>query len=51
MVEINASWCWPFNRKDMRVYGLETNLTVVRILDAARTSAKKGKAVKVGKGL
>lgn len=108
VVEINASWCWPFNRKDMRVYGLdgsvyqqnsekvmeqsegrrtdfvapalaapyndsflwlkavvrgeitlspadrqglETNLTVVRILDAARTSAKKGKAVKVGKGL
>lgn len=102
VVEINASWCWPFNRKDMRVYGLdgsiyqkdpvrvmlqdndranefeapaleapyddsfrwlkalergeiqlekadrqglENNITVVRILDAARKSAKTGKPV------
>ena len=22
-VEINASWCWPYNRKDMFVYGME----------------------------
>lgn len=104
IVEINASWCWPFNRKDMRIYGLngsvyqmnnkklmeqggneksefeapalaapyndsfrwlkavergeiqlepydrqglETNVMVVKILDAARTSARTGKAVKI----
>jgi len=22
-VQINGSWCWPYNRKDMYVYGLE----------------------------
>ena len=99
-VQINASWCWPYNRKDMYVYGkdgflyqsdprhvegtkegiateapaleppfdnpfhyleaavrgeiqvvptdlssLENNLTVVRILSAARKSAKTGKPV------
>lgn len=105
VVEINASWCWPFNRKDMRVYGLdgsvyqmnggkmvmeqagktveefeteplaapyddsfrylkaavrgeitvvpsdlaalESNITVVKILDAARRSAQTGKAVEL----
>lgn len=104
-VQINASWCWPFSRKDMWVYGLEgsvyqmnetmvterkdgkptqtfeapalkapyddsfrllkavvrdeivlapsdlhsleNNITVVRILDAARTSAAKGKVVRL----
>ena len=99
-VQINASWCWPYNRKDMYVYGkegflyqsdprhvegirkgtvteapalkppfdnpfhyleaavrgeiqvaptdlssLENNLTVVKILSAARKSAKTGKPV------
>lgn len=104
VVEINASWCWPFNRKDMRVYGLdgsiyqkdpdmvmlqdndgssefkapalespyndsflwlkalergeieletadrqglENNITVVKILDAARKSARTGKPVRI----
>lgn len=104
-VQINASWCWPFQRKDMWVYGLEgsvyqmnetmvseknegkgttsfeapalkapyddsfrllkavvrgeielapsdlhsleNNITVVKILDAARESAAKGKVVKL----
>ena len=103
-VVINASWCWPLNRKDMYVYGrkgyiyqengnrmsvsvggaplspfdapsleapfndsfrylkaavrgeitvsptdlasLENNLIVVRILEAARRSARTGRAVK-----
>jgi predicted dehydrogenase len=104
---IQASWNWPFNRKDMEIYGetgyviavnnknmrvrskgmsaekpivvtskdvavyedpfnyfadvihnkikmtpydlysLENNIMVVRILEAARTSAKKGKAIKL----
>jgi predicted dehydrogenase len=81
---IQASWNWPFNRKDMEIYGqtgyvhaldgtqteapapdpftylsrllrgetkpdaltsLENNLIVIEILDAARQSAKTGKAV------
>jgi hypothetical protein len=29
------------------LYSLENNIMVVRILEAARTSAKKGKAIKL----
>ena len=104
-VQIMASWCWPYNRKDMFIYGsngyihqdtgkmmetlvgethtpmfeakplvapyndsflylkavvrgevpvlptdlasIENNVTVVRILDAAQRSAKKGRAVRL----
>ena len=104
-VQIMASWCWPFNRKDMYIYGhegsihqdtgrmmetqkgnvrsglfeapalispyddsfrylkavvrgeialspldlasLENNLIVVKILDAARRSARSGRAVNI----
>jgi len=105
---LQASWNWPFDRKDMEVYGatgqaitvrrddlrvrrsgddeerqqaapalaapyndpisyliavvsgeikpsglsaLDTNVTVVRILDAARESAKTGKTIRLGAGL
>lgn len=41
-VQIMASWCWPFNRKDMYVYGLDG---AAFQLDANNVELRSGKTV------